>query len=923
MAVAASHGNLVFEWLAALSSLLLLGAFLLRSARLLKSPVHKGIRTEYAVALRSAVIFMAMGMVPLLLPCYNESKTDASHSWSSCPQSPYTWIPTNLMRIYHWLPFWYAFLTCAHLGAWLEATWEALTGTIIGMLAASLMNCLMPGGAGGLHYMQPFVERGWLPGGYSMLVATGFAILLAYCLFLSQLSTGMKQYALGAFTGLLVPFMNPATSTGYRAVLWDWDFNWNWNGAAMCGLWLVVVSAVLSAAGLGLVPCNRRSVAKHTGLAASAAALTDLALDTEGCLEWLLTNLQQNTWSFHAESSFFYIRQLGTRRTKAEALLAQARWECWQGSSVKQMEKIQKLAELLRQLRQVLRIELEHVRTLGHTCAGGLSDLDVDEFLEACGDGLLAFARDCKQRGGLSEKTRCKMCDAATQADRVLVRALKELSEDTGGRFVAQQAAFVDRLRSWPSLLDRAARGEDLQLSPGAAEAGPSWNKRHWFALRNTTSWTLALLWSVHIRGFSSSCVMSTSFIFSATTGSSFDTNLNRMIGVTMGLAVGNVPAILVLSATESGSAISMSFPQRTIIYLVVMLIMWAIAMYGYLAPGSKYKLACLLWAGNGGVQMLSHIPHFDTLAPGLFMDVLDNYLACVVVFMVDMLFAYFQRDSTSEQVKAATTQCTADVSVIVETLKAGRVASVDPECLQRHIKAARFWDGEIRKEGLIWTTLWEQPYKSDSVPALLDHFDEVYIAVYALQASAQRCSSEETAAKIITEVLQEGDVERCQVFVRAVRLVLQGWDKSVHELQALLESSGNGSLESEKSSPERKWMRSASKAICSKLQGESLESPPYMARSESCKSSLFEEGVTAANSQTNDSIAEAAAVEAVRLSTVALQIALHRIGGLLAAGSALASKDWRSAAHQTGSPLPSPAVAQKTPPKLSSVDDE
>lgn len=105
---------------------------------------------------------------------------------------------------------------------------------------------------------------------------------------------------------------------------------------------------------------------------------------------------------------------------------------------------------------------------------------------------------------------------------------------------------------------------------------------RNWFALRNTTSWSLALLWSLYFRNlfafgvrlislifqqvllhaavlvgmkprsawtgnYSCGCVVATSFIFSQTSGSSFDVNINRLLGTCMGLAVGNFPALLML----------------------------------------------------------------------------------------------------------------------------------------------------------------------------------------------------------------------------------------------------------------------------------------------------------------------------------------------------------------------------------------
>ena len=71
--------------------------------------------------------------------------------------------------------------------------------------------------------------------GYSAPAAFILALCFTYGLFVSQLSIGKKQYALGIFSELLVPFMNPKTRNGFRAVCFDWDFNWNWNGAAMSG----------------------------------------------------------------------------------------------------------------------------------------------------------------------------------------------------------------------------------------------------------------------------------------------------------------------------------------------------------------------------------------------------------------------------------------------------------------------------------------------------------------------------------------------------------------------------------------------------------------------------------------------------------------------------------------------------------------
>ena len=247
--------------------------------------------------------------------------------WDRCPASSYSLVPTNIMRIYHFLPFWYAFLVTPHLGCLISGIHDALLGASTGLCMASLLNLMMPGGAGGMNYLpEDFWQKAWLPFGYHSFAAILFAVCSTYLLFFSSTSVGQKQYALGVFSELLVPFMNPQTTSGFRAVIWDWEFNWNWNGVAMCGFWLVVLAILLAIPSLGLLPWSRESVKRHSCMWSAATELAQLAEDTAGCLEYLLTILQQEAWKFpfHADSSNFYIRQLGMRRTTAEALLDQA-----------------------------------------------------------------------------------------------------------------------------------------------------------------------------------------------------------------------------------------------------------------------------------------------------------------------------------------------------------------------------------------------------------------------------------------------------------------------------------------------------------------------------------------------------------------------------------------------------------------------
>ena len=251
---------------------------------------------------------------------------------------------------------------------------------------------------------------------------------------------------------------------------------------------------------------------------------------------------------------------------------------------------------------------------------------------------------------------------------------------------------------------------------------------RNWFALRNTTSWSLALLWSLYFRhlpwvqglhmcvsllsshklrawviwkslkvvgikhhglqyaccseffdkelflksqmflfvlfsgNYNCGCVVATSFIFSQTSGSSFDVNINRLLGTCMGLAVGNFPALLSLERWEfkkrkheiavfhgisevfsqkwiskhhisknknvslifgksillrilSGSdadLTSTNYLLRIFMYFVVMFTTWTLAIFGFLAMDSKYFRACLTWAGGLVFGFFSEIKVFS-----------------------------------------------------------------------------------------------------------------------------------------------------------------------------------------------------------------------------------------------------------------------------------------------------------------------
>ena len=126
-------------------------------------------------------------------------------------------------------------------------------------------------------------------------------------------------------------------------------------------------------------------------------------------------------------------------------------------------------------------------------------------------------------------------------------------------------------------------------------------------------------------------------------------------------------------------------------------------------------------------------------------------------------------------------------------------------------------------------------------------------------------------------DILPSSEADRCHTFVRAIKLVLQGLDESLHELHPLLEE------------PNQKMGLAfmSSQNLCNLLQGEATPSSTKAAFSLLDGINLFDDA--------HERAPEVAAGEAVKWSAKALRVTLQRIGGLIAAGSALAARDWRA----------------------------
>merc|ERR1719375_2842323 len=101
------------------------------------------------------------------------------------------------------------------------------------------------------------------------------------------------------------------------------------------------------------------------------------------------------------------------------------------------------------------------------------------------------------------------------------------------------------------------------------------------------------------------------------------------------------------------------------------MFVMWTVAAYGYLATGSRYSYACGLWVGYGSTCMLRHLEHLEnwrTLhSSASFLQVIDQFMACFIVFIVDTIFAHSFGTSMSELATAKVSECLQSTANIVE----------------------------------------------------------------------------------------------------------------------------------------------------------------------------------------------------------------------------------------------------------------
>mmetsp|Transcript_66787 Transcript_66787/g.159793 ORF Transcript_66787/g.159793 Transcript_66787/m.159793 type:complete len:1008 (-) Transcript_66787:151-3174(-) len=773
------------SWVVAGGSILLL-FFLCRWGVLVAHRAdHEGkvtnLQREVLVAMRAALIYQVM-VIPLLVP------------------QLLSFLPSEFVKQYCWLPFWFSFVVTTSVGSWVHLALSSCAGTLISVAATLLLNALMPGGAASPHY--------------SPTGSVIFCTVYIYLVFLSNCSVTTKQYALALWSQVIVTFMDPARAgEAFHTVLFDWQGGIHRDGFVICQVYIVVAALGFALFALPFRPfwcCRRPKPQLYMAHSQAVQIISDLIVDTVGAMEKLLSHFRRGSSTNALQSSYLFIRTLGARRSAVETLLEDAIWEC---ATVKHGEgfvRLQLVTGMLRGQRQVLRILLEHLKEVPFLSGSEQRQLQqtrvltghLQAFFREWRDVLGAIA-DPVYLGTGSSPDRDQAISMLARADEALLLALECLHPEGENECKQNETSFINCLRCSCTLLSEFLTEQDSPQNLRSQATTSTLNLyffrlgTFWYrlprllsfstafggspaysdAVRNTISWLLALAWCVLVRHGASSCVTSVSFVFSVTLGMLFQRNVNRMVGVALGLVFGNMPALVLINGDGTYQSEFAFFPQGLLIYGALMNLMFFGAMYGYLATGSRYSYACLLWAGFGGSFMLIHL---KALAPGatlppedagaLFLDMMDNFVGCMLVFVVDIVYIKCFKGHASSRVAKAIPACLDDVASVVTAFRdASRevgtfnardsilskssfvesswdeaeafeeaIAKVDTKTLQRRIAEARYWDSEVMKEDPVWTMVGKE-YKWDLISEILNRCDDAYVAIFFLQLSAAR----------------------------------------------------------------------------------------------------------------------------------------------------------------------------------------
>jgi hypothetical protein len=120
--------------------------------------------------------------------------------------------------------------------------------------------------------------------------------------------------------------------------------------------------------------------------------------------------------------------------------------------------------------------------------------------------------------------------------------------------------------------------------------------------------------------------------------------------------------------------------------------------------------------------------------------------------------------------------------------------ASEHLELLKKHISEARSWDADIRKTDLVWNSLRAKPYKGGFVQAVLDKFDDAYVASWSIMSVLKRCEEEDlnSVFRFFQEVVPTSTQATCLRFSKAIVKMLRGEDSKRDLLEARRATDGS-----------------------------------------------------------------------------------------------------------------------------------
>eukprot|EP00403_Amphidinium_massartii_P030487 CAMPEP_0178387780 /NCGR_PEP_ID=MMETSP0689_2-20121128/9251_1 /TAXON_ID=160604 /ORGANISM="Amphidinium massartii, Strain CS-259" /LENGTH=981 /DNA_ID=CAMNT_0020008157 /DNA_START=91 /DNA_END=3036 /DNA_ORIENTATION=+ len=817
-AVEEVEDHIVGAWVFVIVASLLLVPVLWRAVCFLQSEDYR-VRREHWMALRITAILVALTALVAARPM-------VEHSEKVFPA---------VRGFYPWVGFWFLGQCQVFGGAFTNLAVHSLLGTALMVLFLSyFLQLLMPGGAG--HVERDVVIFGGplMPGGYNAPATVIFGMVFVYAAQLLHLDATTKTMCLALFSGTFLDFMNPHHEED-KAIFYGPPINsrgeFNSRGSVALTVYSIVAAVLLAALAIPIFrpwrAASREWVSAHQQM---ATWYREIAVDTMGTLRHLLEFLGQDdtsVLSIDIDLVQADINNLGARRSEADGLMPSAEWEiCRRASVRRRLGEMKRFSALLRDMRQVLRLLSEQCRVANSDDLAGLKDPEVVqsllEFQQRCVEGLEALLN--RDSTADSRKEACK--EAAEQADSLLVQALTQLQSKARRTEAAYstEMSIIDNLRRWPSTVLQVLAIEEPDMHQLTDAHSWHWHhilkppkvccvfERHLTALRCLLSWSIALAWCIERRNYSSTCLVTVSFLFSSSVGSLREITIQRVTGVALGVVCGNLPATL-LQYGEGGKKLPRfkDMPQYLVSYLILLVIPLSLSVHGSISSSVKNGYVYFLWTGFMVATAIQHLmnEYMDNptdLSPSLFMTVMDNICASLILLAVDMFFAVYITGTTGERATWSLSAAYEAVGEIVEAVSSGNFSDLHAPAskLDQSIKMARQFDEEMQKEDpFLMPAFLSKSYDASMVAKLIDELDILYIASRAFASSATRLDdSQESAAR---DLLPPTMAKLAKLYASALSALLLGGktrSQRVKKASASLATSKTVSLEADRLNP-------------------------------------------------------------------------------------------------------------------------